>query len=349
VSERAAQAAPSTETAPVPAVGVRSPAPEPRVARRSPPESPIRRAAIGTELGEGRALRHQLAAIDVAAPPRPAPRTTWGRTTTTVIQPASSADAGVEERTPFIQTIRQSPDEDPAGEPAAAEEAGVATEQPLEEGEVAPTEAVAASSLDTVSSTIAHVPSVSEAGAGPSGFGVTRSDVKMSNAVVTHAGTVFSLSADFVHTITWKVRSGTGPASQKDISGETDSDITSTNYPTVVSDLTPNTSDLMGRPPRTKFWAEDLTKTHELFHTTQRSGTYGNAAAAAIKTSLDAKTAATEAGVKALLPAALNDGVTAMNALITATSTESDAYKDGAPLYTARADAIKKRGDKGLY
>lgn len=295
-------------------------------------------------------LRHDLSAIDVEAPPRgakaarPVPRTTWGATTTTVLQPAASGDGGVERRTPFIQTIRQSPDEEPPREQEAAEE-----EPPLEAGEIAPTEAIVASSLDSVSSTISHKPSVSEGGASPPGFGVTRSAAKMSNAVVTHAGTVFTLTADFVHTITWKVRSGTGPASQKDIASETNADITSTNYPTVVSDLTPNPSDLMGRPPRTKFWAEDITKTHEIFHTKQRSGKFGDEAAKAIKTSLDAKTAATEAEVKALLPGALNDGVTAMNALITATSTESDAYKDGAPLYTARADAIKKRGDKGLY
>jgi hypothetical protein len=173
--------------------------------------------------------------------------------------------------------------------------------------------------------------------------------LKLDNAMVTHAGTVFTLTADLVQAITWKVRSGTGPNSQKDIASETDSDITGTNYPRVVTDLTPNASDTGGRPPRTMFWAEDITKTHELFHTRQRSGTFGTETVKAIKASLDAKTATTEAGVKAHLSGALTAGVTAFNTLVGQASTEEDAYKDGASLYTARKDAIDARGKKGLY
>jgi hypothetical protein len=288
------------------------------------------------------------------SPRRPArTRTILGPTTTQAIQPSAGADGGIERRTALTHTIRSSADEAPAPEAVEPEpepvEEPAAEEAPIELGEILPTEPVAASSLDSISSTVTHKSTVSEAGAAPSGFGVTRSTLKLDNAMVTHAGTVFTLTADLVQAITWKVRSGTGPSSQKDIASETDADITATNYPRVVTDLTPNTSDTGGRPPRTKFWAEDITKVHEIFHTTQRSGTFGTSTATAVKASLDAKTASNEAGVRAHLTSALNDGVTAFNALVAQASTEEDAYKDGVSLYTTRKDAIQARGDKGLY
>ena len=277
-------------------------------------------------------LGHELASIPVY--PRSSVATS----------PAGSTDQQIECRLPFRQEIDHSFEEEEAAEEA------IGPVEPISVGEVTIPDEIAPSNLDSISSTISHVSSVSRGGAAFGGFGVTNSSVSLSNVVITHSATTFTVTGDFVQTITWEVRSGTGPSSQKDISGLNDPDITAGNYPTVASDLTPNMSSDNGRPPRTMFWAEDLTEKHELFHTTQRSGPFGNDTATAIKNWLDGQTAISEAGIRStLLPQALAEGVRVFNAFVAAPTTEGDAYGDGAPLYRARADAITAKGDGGGY
>jgi hypothetical protein len=156
------------------------------------------------------------------------------------------------------------------------------------------------------------------------------------------------VNATFKHPITYQIRSGTGPTGQIDIASKTDADITKTNYLTVVSDLTPDKSDLNGRPPRTKFWAEDLTVRHELVHCNDDKKN-GPGAMATVTTWLNGQTAANIGEVKTLLSALPGRFATALLAALSTEAGEKHAYGDGAPSYKARADAIKAKGDKGDY
>jgi hypothetical protein len=144
------------------------------------------------------------------------------------------------------------------------------------------------------------------------------------------------------------VRSGTGPSAQVDIASESDSDITKANFPTVVSDLTPDMTDLNGRPPRSKFWAEDLTIKHEKVHADDDHKNAPAAMGVAV-TWLNAQTAANAAGVGMLLSGIPGRFAAALLAALSTEDGEKHAYGDGAPSYKARAEEIKKKGDKGDY
>jgi hypothetical protein len=190
---------------------------------------------------------------------------------------------------------------------------------------------------DAVNATFTYSSSIAQGGAAPTGFGVTRSfSSRLSGISITPNSGTFDVAATFEHPITYQIRSGTGPSGQKDIASATDSDITSSNYTTVVSDLTPNMSDLNGRPPRTGFWAEDLTLRHELVHVNDDNAN-GPGAMASVTTWLNGQTAASVAQVRGLLAA------------LSTPAGERHAYGDGAPAYRARANRIKAKGDAGDY
>jgi hypothetical protein len=89
-----------------------------------------------------------------------------------------------------------------------------------------------------------------------------------------------------------------------DIASDSDADINQGNYPKVVSDLTPNVNDLNGRPPRDKFWAEDLTEKHERKHAGE-DVTFGQAGTTLADKWLNRQTAATIDEVKAKVAQAL--------------------------------------------
>ena len=180
-------------------------------------------------------------------------------------------------------------------------------------------------------------------------FGETLSfDSKLTGITITPKAKTFEVSATFEHPITYRIRSGTGPSGQVDIASETDGDITKASYPTVVSDLTPNTADLNGRPPRTKFWAEDLTVLHELVHAKDDKSN-GPGAMATVTAWLNGQTAANVAGVTTLLGTLPGRFATALLAALSTEAGEKHAYGDGAAAYKARANAIKRKGDKGDY
>lgn len=249
-------------------------------------------------------------------------------------------------RVPFSQLISH------VATPSQENEASVSEQEaPLFVKVVEPTEELESSNLDSINATLTHVPSVAQGGAGPSGFGVTRSAMRFINVVITSGGGTYTVTGDLEHTITWQVRSATGPGGQIDIQNENDPDIKACNYQLVSSDLTPKMSSDNGRPPRTKFWAEDLTKIHELFHARdQRKLSFGPQCTTAAQNWLNSQTATSAADIRnTLLRQALNEGIRVFNALVALPTTEGDAYGDGAPLYQARADTVKSKGDVGDY
>jgi hypothetical protein len=127
--------------------------------------------------------------------------------------------------------------------------------------------------------------------------------------------------------------------------------VTAATWRTVASDLTPG-GGTPNRSPRTTFWAEDLTLTHEIFHfnefntflrtsfgsfeTTIEGAGYTEAA-----TATDTEAAALgrkAADLHTRLLAAWNQAKTNM-----APGMEDRAYDDGAASYQARADAVRAR------
>jgi hypothetical protein len=134
---------------------------------------------------------------------------------------------------------------------------------------------------------------------------------------------------------------------ETDIASATDPDITAANYPTVADDLKPNMSSSGGRPPRTKFWAKDLTEVHELFHANDVKRLGPGAATAAVSW-LSKNTATDAAGVQALVDQMPARVVQTLAAGMGEPS-EVRAYGAGAAAYTARSDEIRKSGKAGKY
>lgn len=201
---------------------------------------------------------------------------------------------------------------------------------------------------DSIAPTLAYSPSISQGGAAPraSAFGVTRTNPSVANLAIAHDTTasVFNVTATVNNTITWTVQS----RGRTDIPNENAAAITSANYTTVASDLTPNMASDNGRPPRTQFWAQDLTERHERFHANERANTYGRPAFEFAQTWLGTQTAADDAGVTGLVNR-VPDKMRESYATSYTPGKESRAYGDGAPSYRARADAVKTKGDGGGY
>lgn len=223
--------------------------------------------------------------------------------------------------------------------------------------EIGGTEESEISNDNSISPTFTHLPTVTRGGAGPRGFGITRSSIRFTNVNISSSiGTlvnngIYTVTANLEHTIRWQVRTGTGPRGQVDIAGDTDNDIKACNYQLISKDLTPNMSSDNGRPPRSKYWAEDLTTRHELFHAeNQFRDDFGPQATTDAQTWLSAQTASSASQIETLLmPRAYAVARLTKKRLSNQPSTEGDTYGDGAPLYQARADSIKTKGDAGDY
>lgn len=293
-------------------------------------------AAPGAEHGaeEHRTLLEQLSAIPAAAatpesgfaiaPEGPAPGTT-----------SDEASAGEPAAAPGTTSSEPS-----SGEPAAA----TINVPDIEIPALAEIERT-----DAVRGGFTYSGSIARGGAPPSGYGITRSfNSRLTGVTITPGSGTFEVTATFEHPITYQIRSGTGPDGEVDIASQTDADITRANYSTVASDLTPNMSDLNGRPPRTRFWAEDLTARHERVHANDDRSN-GPGAMATVTTWLNGQTAANDGGVRTLLGALPARFATALLAALSTEAGERNAYGDGAPSYRARANAIKAKGDRGEY
>jgi hypothetical protein len=195
---------------------------------------------------------------------------------------------------------------------------------------------------DSIGSTLTYRPAVSNSGPapGPREFGVTRTAPSLSGLAVTQDAVAhaFNVTANVDNTVTWTVHS----LGRTDIPNENAPAITNDNYTAVADDLTPNMSSDNGRPPRTHYWAQDLTERHEGFHANERANTYGRPAFEFAKTWLEAQAAPDVGGATALanrIPAKMHESYAASYA----PGKESRAYGDGARLYQARADAIRRR------
>lgn len=148
----------------------------------------------------------------------------------------------------------------------------------------------------------------------------------------------FKVTAGVDVTAKWAVH-GLG---RTDVTSADSAAITGDNYTRAASDLTPNMASDGGRPPRTQFWASDLTSIHEQFHANERTGTYGRAAFELARGWLAAQTADTADQARALVDQVPAKMFESYNASFTP-GKELRAYGDGAPVYRARADAISAR------
>jgi hypothetical protein len=155
--------------------------------------------------------------------------------------------------------------------------------------------------------------------------------------------TTYEVTQTYENPITIKVYADKGPHDQVNVESDQDSDITKTNFPKVASDLTP---DGGGVPPRTRFWARDLTLIHEHYHATDGQKFCKDELASTSK-SLNIKTAATMDDVKALLSPIVDQLIKARETGMV--GGEERAYKAGAAGYKDRADKIRATGKAGKY
>jgi hypothetical protein len=162
----------------------------------------------------------------------------------------------------------------------------------------------------------------------------------------------FNVTGTIIADITYWVAGGT----RTDIASDNDPDITQTNYTDVVKDLTPspaavNTGGMnlyKNQPPRKKFWAADLTIKHEKFHADE-DVTYGQEGVTLAQNWLNRQTAKDYDEVGALLNR-INPIVSRhVDTKMALPGRENRAYNHGAPDYTARAQAVKTKGDAKGY
>ena len=204
--------------------------------------------------------------------------------------------------------------------------------------------------FDSISATLGYSPSVTVSPDEPkdkTDFGSTWGNhVRTAAGGKIHRnGSTFEVTQTYENPIVIRVFKDAGPRSQVNIESETDSDITASNYPTVASNLTPGTDN---RPPRSMFWARDLTLVHEQFHATDGQKFCKDAVDAAQK-DLNTKTATTMDEVKALMDPIVQQIINARATGMTKPASEDRAYADGAKLYKARADKITAQGKAGKY
>jgi hypothetical protein len=203
------------------------------------------------------------------------------------------------------------------------------------------------STLDYASSINRHDPPPD-----PGDFGTTRPFYTITDRAATQGNGVFTVTGKVNATITFQVSGGT----RTNIASDSDAAITQANYPKVVSDLTPATAAVNGggltlmknQPPRTQFWAEDLTVKHECFHAVEDVN-FGQTGAGVAQTWLNGQTAANYDQVGALFPTALQKVVNHVTTAMAPPGREERAYADGADSYRARAQAIKQKGDARGY
>ena len=140
------------------------------------------------------------------------------------------------------------------------------------------------------------------------------------------------------------------------IASESDPAITQANYPAVVKDLTPPAAAvnqgglalMKHQPPRTRFWAEDLTIKHERFHCAEDQR-FGGQGVRSAQNWLNTQTAANDNALFALLPRVIGKVGDVVKTGMAVPAAEQRAYDDGAPSYAARAQAIKRKGDARGY
>jgi hypothetical protein len=235
----------------------------------------------------------------------------------------------------------------PEAAPAPAPDDGTSEAVVIQIPDVVKPELLMVQACDAITGALAYAPAIENtATPGPSEFGICRfGDCKVTGITATLASGTYTVNGTIEHKITWGVHPTTD--NETDISGDTDPDITKTNYPNIVHDLTPNMSSSGGRPPRDHFWAKDLTEIHEKFHADDVKGQAPGAITTALNW-LKTKTAASVGDVTALVNQ-IPDRVVQTLAAGMGEPGEVRAYGAGAGAYTARAEAIDKRGKNNEY
>jgi hypothetical protein len=203
-------------------------------------------------------------------------------------------------------------------------------------------DALAVVDEDAVAGTITYSPTVNQAGT-VKPFGSTKwNKFKITGTTVTAGKGTFTAKFTLENPITYNVSSP-----KTSIESVDDPALTNDNFTLAAGDLTPNMSKQGGKPPRTKFWARDLTVKHEKFHADERSK-FGKAGSDQAQVWLSAQTAGSVDDVQKLIAQVPARVIASSKAAAgTVDEKESRAYGDGASSYKARADGIKARGAKG--
>jgi hypothetical protein len=211
---------------------------------------------------------------------------------------------------------------------------------------------------DAIRTTLTYDPSITPVAppASPGKFGETNTRIEVNKSSGRPDSGVFLVDLVVEAVITCWVSGLVSGATRKNVSSDADPNITQANYPTVVSDLTPSPKavkagglDLLkNQPPRTKFWARDLTSDHEFFHADENKK-FSRQLAVAARDLLNTQTAKDLGQVEALvgkIPPMISRGLAVQMA---PPGVEQRAYDDGAAAYTTRAQAIKAKGDAKGY
>jgi hypothetical protein len=209
---------------------------------------------------------------------------------------------------------------------------------------------------DRIVSNFGYKSSIAQQGPPPrSGeFGTTRPfyAFEKPGPSATQRADTFDVTGTIVAEITFQVAGH----NRTDIASHTDPAITQTNYPIIVSDFIPSPTTVTrgtevlykNQPPRTKFWANDLTIKHERFHADE-DVKFGQQGVIEAQNWLNRQTARDYDEVGALLNRVAPIVARSVDAKMTLPGRELRAYADGAADYRGRAQAIKDKGDSKGY
>ncbi len=268
---------------------------------------------------------------------------------------AAPATAPPEVTAPTAQPGSSPPTAPPAA-PEAAEHATKAESTPADTGpislpDIEVRDFAEVELCDAITPWLSYQGTTAQGGNPPNGFGVTRPGPMTVTGITVRKLPVVGwwyVSATVTQQILWQVRAATGPSGQVNVTSSLDPVITAANWQTVANDLTPDMADLNGRPPRSQFWAKDLTEQHEGFHANDRK-TRAPGALRLASNWLGTQQAADPAGVQALLQQIPGRMVATVSAGMTMPGKEERAYGDGAGAYSRRATAIWALGNIGYY
>ncbi|HEY2190108.1 MAG TPA: hypothetical protein VGH48_16250 [Caldimonas sp.] len=212
--------------------------------------------------------------------------------------------------------------------------------------------------FDAIGTTLTYDPSINpiRPPATPAKFGQTDTWIEVNKSSGRPENGKFLVELVVENLITFWVAGSVAGATRANIASAGDANITQANYPTVVSDLTPSprpvhtgSLDLMkNQPPRSHFWAEDLTIKHERFHANENEK-FGREGALAGRDWLDTQTAQNLDQVEALVGRVAPLVAQRIAVGMAPPGVEQRAYDDGAADYAARAAAIKAKGDANGY
>ncbi len=186
----------------------------------------------------------------------------------------------------------------------------------------------------------------------PGDFGTTRPNYKIAHvAAVPHAQS-FDVTGDINADITFSVTS----LGKKNIASDSDPNITQTNYPDVVKDLTPSPATVTrsggtiykNQPPRNQFWAEDITIKHERFHADE-DVSFGQQGVTAAQNWMNTQRVAKIDDIALLIQPTIDKVRDTVVVAMALPGRELRAHAFTASTYSNRAQAIKRKGDAKGY